>query len=148
MSARDSRPVFRGVIRAKNVLKETASGDQNGRTPMRPYSHDLQKRIIAALEAGERTGQVAARFAVNDRTVRRYRQLLRERGSLAPKPLPGRRRLTAGRETELLVQVQAHPDATLAEHCRRWQAHTGQRLSLATMHRAIGRLNWTVKKSA
>jgi transposase len=115
---------------------------------MRPYSRDLRERIIAALEAGERTGRVAARFAVSDRTVRRYRQVLRERGSLAPKPLPGRHRLTAGREAELLVQVQAHPDATLAEHCRRWQARTGQRLSLATMHRALRRLNWTIKKSA
>jgi transposase-like protein len=65
-------PVFRGVIRAENVLKETASGDQNGNRPMRPYSCDLRERIIAALEAGERTGQVAARFAVNDQTVRRY----------------------------------------------------------------------------
>lgn len=115
---------------------------------MRAYSCDLRERIIAALEAGERTGQVATRFAVSDRTVRRYRQVLRERGSLAPKPLPGRRRLTAGREAELRDQVQAHPDATLADHCRRWQARTGQRLSLPTMHRAIGRLNWTVKKSA
>jgi transposase len=115
---------------------------------MRPYSLDLRERIIAALEAGERTGQVAARFAVSDRTVRRYRQLLREQSSLAPRPIPGRRRLTAGREADVLAQVQADPDATLAEHCRAWQARTGQRLSLATMHRALQRLQWTVKKSA
>jgi transposase len=55
---------------------------------MRPYSRDLRERIIAALEAGERTGQVVARFVVSDRTVRRYRHLLQERGSLTPKPLP------------------------------------------------------------
>jgi transposase len=114
---------------------------------MRPYSRDLRERIIAALEAGERTGQVVARFVVSDRTVRRYRHLLQERGSLTPKPLPVRRRLTAGREAELLVQIQAYPDAKLADHCRRWQARTGQRLNLATMHRAIGRLNWTVRRA-
>lgn len=115
---------------------------------MRPYSHDLRQRIIAALASGQRTGEVAARFVVSDRTVRRYRQVLRERGSLAPRPIPGGRRLLAGREAELLAQVQADPDATLAEHGRTWQTRTGQRLSLATMHRAIRRLDWTVKKSA
>ncbi len=123
-------------------------GDGTVRHAMRPYSQDLRERIIAALEAGERTGQVAARFAVSDRTVRRYWQLLRERATLAPRPIPGRRRLTAGREAELLAQLQAHPDATLAQHGRLWFDRTGQRLSLATMHRAIRRLNWTVKKTA
>lgn len=106
---------------------------------MRPYSHDLRARIIAAVEAGQRTGEVAARFAVSDRTVRRYRQGLRERGSLAPRPIPGGRRL--------LGQLEADPDATLAAHCQTWQARTGQRVSLTTMHRAIRRLDWTVKKS-
>lgn len=114
---------------------------------MRPYSRDLRERIIAALAAGQRTGAVAARFAVSDRTVRRYRQVLRERGSLAPRPIPGRPCLLANQEAALLAQLQADPDATLAEHCQRWAARTGQRLSLATMHRAIRRLAWTVKKS-
>lgn len=114
---------------------------------MRPYSRDLRERILAALESGQRTGEVGARFAVSDRTVRRYRQMLRERGSLAPKPIPGGRRLLAGQDATLAAQLEAEPDAPLAEHCRTWQARTGQRVSLATMHRAIRRLNWTVKKS-
>lgn len=114
---------------------------------MRPYSRDLRERILAALASGQRTGEVAARFVISDRTVRRYRQVLRERGTLRPRPIPGRRRLLADQEPALLAQVQADPDATLARHCQTWQTRTGQRLSLATMHRAIRRLDWTVTKS-
>lgn len=136
------------MVRVGNMLTEATLGDENRSHLMRPYSRDLLERIMVALAAGQRTGLVAARFAVSDRTVRRYRQQLRERGSLTPEPLPGRRRLTAGREAELLAQLRADPDATLTEHCRTWRARTGQRLSLATMQRAIRRLDWTIKKSA
>lgn len=46
----------------------------------------------------------------------------------------------------LLPQLEAHPDATLAEHCQWWEAAHGVQVSSATMSRAMKHLNWTRKK--
>ena len=43
--------------------------------------------------------------------------------------------------------LAAAPDATLAQHCERWAAERGVRVSVATRSRAIRRLGVTVKKS-
>lgn len=116
---------------------------------MRPYSLDLRQRIIAALASGQPVAVVAERFAVSARTVRRYRQQWQEQHTLSPRPIPGRQRLIpVALDEELRQQVASHPDATLREHCQLWAIHTGQRLSPATMCRALQRLAWTVKKSA
>jgi transposase len=46
-----------------------------------------------------------------------------------------------------LAQLQAHPDATLDEHCRLWAEATGQQVSVSTMCRLQQRLGLTRKKS-
>ncbi len=46
----------------------------------------------------------------------------------------------------LLAQVTARPDATLAEHCAAWAAETGVAVSALTKCRALGRLDWPLKK--
>jgi transposase len=47
----------------------------------------------------------------------------------------------------LRAQVLAQPDATLADHCRRWAAEHHVTVSVATMSRAFRRLGITLKKS-
>jgi transposase len=49
-------------------------------------------------------------------------------------------------EAALRAQVAAHPDATLAEHCQRWQETHGVVVSVPTMGRALQRLGMTLKK--
>lgn len=115
---------------------------------MRPFSPDLRHRIIAALDAGQPTSVVAERFAVAPRTVRRYRQRLREHGTLDPTPHPGRHRKIRGADEALLrEQVLAAPDATLREHRLQWHARTGVWVSESTLCRALQRMQLTVKKS-
>jgi transposase len=46
----------------------------------------------------------------------------------------------------LSIQLATHPDATLDEHCRMWEAEHGMKVSSATMSRAIKCLHWTRKK--
>ena len=46
----------------------------------------------------------------------------------------------------LRAQLEAHPDATLQEHCEMWEAHGGIKVSISTMSRTIQRLGWTRKK--
>lgn len=117
---------------------------------MKAYSEDLRLRVLAAVDGGMPRSEVVRVFGVSSATLTRYRRLRRETGGLAPRPRPGRRSeqreaLRAG----LLPRVQAHPDATLAEHCAWWEAARGVRVSPATMSRVILHdLGWTRKKRA
>ena len=116
---------------------------------MKAYSKDLRIRVIDAVDRGLPRGQVAEEFLVSLRTIKRWLQRRRETGNLAvsPRPGPPARKLGPLR-AGLLVQLQAHPAATLEEHCVQWEQATGVRVSTASMSRVITRhLGWTRKKS-
>jgi transposase len=116
---------------------------------MRAYSQDLRERIVRAVESGISRAEVARRFAVSERTVRRYLRRQVTTGSLAPTayrrgPAPA---IRLEQEAALRAQLRAHPDATLEEHCTMWQQEQGRAVSASTMCRAQQRVDWTVKKS-
>ena len=104
---------------------------------------ELRVRVLAALDAGQKSGAVAGRFAVSSAWVRRLRQRRRETGEVAPRPRAPRRGKLAGREAELLAAVAARPDATLAELRR----DLGLPVALSTLCVALRRLGLTRKKS-
>ena len=104
---------------------------------------ELCERIVAAVDAGQRTASVIALFGVNRTTVTRYRQLARLR-QLAPKSIPGRpRQLGTEAKRDLRLQLHLYPDATLGQHCQRWENRHGETPSEATMSREIHRLGGT-----
>jgi len=104
--------------------------------------------VVAAVERGLPRTTVCETFGVSSATITRWVRLHRT-GSMAPRPIPGRPpRLGAALDAGLRAQLQATPDATLAEHCAAWAETTGQTVSLNTMHRAIRRTGWTRKKRA
>ncbi|MDQ3655702.1 MAG: helix-turn-helix domain-containing protein [Chloroflexota bacterium] len=110
-------------------------------------SDDVRERALAAVDAGHRVADVAAFFQNDPSTIYRWRRQRARTGSGLLRPRPGRTRLLgADQETALRAQLAAHPDATLAEQCRRWVAEHGGRLSLSTMRRTILRLGITLKK--
>ncbi len=116
---------------------------------MRAYSQDLRERIVRAVESGLSRAEVARRFSVSERTVRRYLHRCATADSLAPVayrrgPAPA---IPSGHESALLAQLHTHPDATLDEHCALWQQEQGRIVSASTMCRAQRRVGWTVKKS-
>jgi transposase len=112
---------------------------------MSGYSIDLRERIVAAVATGAPQTEVAERFGVSVTTVRRYRRLVEQTGTVQAGARRARSRLV-GDEAGLRAQLEARPDATLAEHCDAWAATHGARPSEATMCRAITRLRWTRKK--
>jgi transposase len=114
---------------------------------MRAYSVDLRARIVRAVGNGLSKAEAARRYEVGLSTVKRYVRL-GAGGSLRPGASTGRPRAldTAG-EAALRAQVAAHPDATVAEHRRLWQAAHGAAPSRATLGRALLRVGWTRKKS-
>jgi transposase len=115
---------------------------------MRAYSDDLRQRILLAVDQGHRQAEIAAAFQVSVATIKRYLKQRRETGHVTVKPIPGRPpKQRAAIEAELPGQLATHKDATLAEHCRLFEATHGQRVSRDTMRRAIDRLGWTWKKN-
>jgi transposase len=115
---------------------------------MKAYGTDLREKVVAAIDRGMSRAAAARTFGVSLSTVKRWLRR-RRAGALAPRPSPGRPpRLGAALDAGLAAQVQAAPDATLAEHCAAWRAATGQSVSPSTMRRAMARLGWTRKKRA
>ena len=114
---------------------------------MRAYSIDLRQRVLHAVDHGTPRAEVAALFQVSLSTIKRYLKQRQVSGSLARKPVPGRpSRYGVALDAGLPAQLTAHDDATLEQHCQRWEHTHGQRVSPATMSRAIARLGWTRKK--
>src|SRR5438105_3462429 len=115
---------------------------------MKAYSPDLRAKILHAIDGGMTRSEAARVFAVGRSTIKRYLQLRRCTGHLAPQRHPGRARLIGtAAQPALQEQWAAHPDAPLAEQCRLWAERTGQALSRATMCRMYRRLAWTRKKA-
>ena len=114
---------------------------------MKAYSEDLRERVVTAVDQGMSRREVVRLFGVSEASIKRYLKLRRETGNLAPKAIPGYPpRKAKMLQERLRPQLEAHPDATLEEHCRLWEAQTGVKVSTSTIRRAILRLRWTWKK--
>ena len=114
---------------------------------MKQYRADFRDRLLRALDAGLARAEAARAFGVSERSIQRWQRRRRETGGAAPAPRPGRPpRIDPAGSLRLAAQLEGAPDATLAEHCDRWAAATGVRVSPATMSRAVRRLGWTRKK--
>ena len=114
---------------------------------MKAYSQDLRQRVVRAVDEGRTRAEIAQLFGISLATIKRYLKQRRESGHLIPKAIPGRPAKKGGAlQVGLGTQLAAHPDMTLDEHCRLWETEHGQRVSTATMSRAITRLGWTRKK--
>jgi len=116
---------------------------------MRAYSQDLRERVVQTVSEGVSQAETARRFKIGLRSVSRWVSTLKHSGSLVPKPRPGRlRAIPREQETGLIAQLEAHPDATLEEHCELWQAKTNRLVSRSSMDRAITRVGWSLKKNS
>lgn len=115
---------------------------------MKPYSADLRERLLGAIDAGLPLAEGARLLGICPSTIRRWRVRQCTEGTAAARPRPGRTpRIGPAQAPALAAQVAAHDDATLAQHCTRWEAEQGVRLSVATMSRTVRRLGITLKKS-
>jgi transposase len=111
----------------------------------RAYSVDLRTRVLRDADAGLSSKELAERYHVSRAWVDALKQRRRETGSFAArKPTKFRGRvLTLDEETRLAALVTARPDATLLE----LRDALPTRAGLATIWRALGRLEFTVKKN-
>jgi len=71
----------------------------------------------------------------------RWRQWRRERGTVATKPRSGRPpKIAPGQYAALQAQIAADPDATLDEHCARWEQTHGTSISSPALSQVLRRL--------
>ena len=116
---------------------------------MKALSLDLRQRIVAALEAGQKRKEIAARFDVSEASVYRLQRQWRRQGDLTPRKHPGRQPAFSSEDLaqlqDLLTQQSDPTGASLADA---WQASSGRRVGLSTLHRALHRLKLSYKKSA
>jgi len=114
---------------------------------MKALSEDLRVRVVEAREAGESIAKVAERFSVSLSSVKRLRRQAREHGRLDFKSPPGRPARFEGDTLDAFAaQLREHNDWTLTQHQQAWQAATGMRVGVSTLHRVCQKLNWTLKK--
>lgn len=113
----------------------------------KPYSLDLRKRVVSAVEGGLSRRQAAELFDVGISTVIRWTRRSRETGSAAAKPMGGDRRsvLVGERRVWLLERVAAEPDLTL-EELRDELAERGIAVGYGTVWRFFEREAITLKK--
>src|SRR5713226_2507493 len=114
---------------------------------MKAYSQDLREKVLRAVDQGKSRREVVNMFGVSRASIKRYLKQRRETGNVLPKPIPGRppKKISLLLAT-LKTQLEAYPDATLEEHCQRWEAREGVKVSTATMSRALQHLGWSRKK--
>ena len=116
---------------------------------MRPYSQDLRKKIIRALEAQDETQEeIAARFSVSPSFVVKLWRRWRTTGSCSARPhAGGRRRSLQPAEATIRRELTRQPDLTLAELCEKVSAAGGAAASPKTMCLELQRLDLPRKKS-
>jgi transposase len=113
---------------------------------MEAYSTDLRRRVAEACDEGGATReQIAARFKVSARWIRKLLERRRETGSIEPRPHGGGRAPAFDAEAagRLRQAVREAPDATLEDLA----ATAGVACGAPATCRALKRLGITRKKS-
>lgn len=112
---------------------------------MSPYSEDLRKRVVDAVDQGDGSLRgLARRFCVSVSFIQRLLRRRRQTGSIRPKPHGGGQPPALDKHgmQRLRQLVGEQPDATLEELRQR----LGADCSLAAICRALKKLGFTRKK--
>jgi transposase len=114
-----------------------------------PYDVALRQRAVLAYERGEGSyAQVAALFALHQRTLERWVARWRIAESVEPQPRGGGW-CSPIDVAVLRVLVREVPDATIHEMCAEYnrRVRRAQRTTPASFHRALVRAGFVVKKN-
>lgn len=113
------------------------------------YSGDLRRRVISAWEAKEGSQrQLAQRFKVSLSFVRNLLRRYQDCGETEAKQRGGYQKPIIQNEHLSIIKsfIEGKNDLVLWELCDRFEEHTGIRVSVTTMHRAVEKLDLRVKK--
>lgn len=115
----------------------------------KPYSQDLRARVVRRVEAGHSRRAAATHFGVSVSFVVNLMTAYRRRGSLAPKPLGGRRHAKLDpHRVFLLRRVAEKDDITMPELAEDLAAACGAKADPASLSRWLIRNGYRFKKNA
>ena len=115
---------------------------------MRPLSQDLRRRIIAARENGEGTGEVSKRFGVSRKSVERFWKEQCQTGHCLPKQIGGyRRSRLAPHDRQLQHWIETQPDLSLVELQERCLKRLAVRIGTTALWHRLRRLGLSHKKN-
>jgi transposase len=115
---------------------------------MPAYPPGLREEVLRVVASGVPFAAAARITGVSRVTVWRWVTEARQTGGVAPAPRTGKHpTITPAEEPALRAQVAAMPNATLAEHCARWAAEQGVKVSRPTMGRALARLGLSTARA-
>jgi transposase len=113
---------------------------------MKPYSEDLRRSIVRAIEGGMSKSAAARLFGVSLSSVKRYLRIAQRGVSLTPKKGGGRPPKTDQTTEKLLEEdVKERPAATVPERRRFLEHATGKALSDSTVKRLLKWLGFSRK---
>jgi len=114
---------------------------------MKPYSEDLRRSIVRAVEVGGTSKSAAARlFGVSLSSVKRYLRLAEQGVSLAPRKGGGRPSKTDQTTEKLLREdVEERPSATVPQRRQFLERTIGKALSDSTVKRLLRKLGFSRK---
>ena len=117
---------------------------------MKPYSEDLRKKIVSAVERGMPKTQAARTFGVSLSSVKRYSRLAAREEPLAPRKGGGRPpKADAAALARLLEGYVARcPYASAHERAAFVRGASGVGLSTSTVRRLLGKLGFSQKNGA
>ena len=114
---------------------------------MNPYSEDLRKKIVEAVDRGMPKIEAARTFGVGISSVKRYVSAARQGRSLVPKKRPGSKpKLDESARKLLEANLEEHPEATLPQRREFLRQVRGVEVSDSTVSRMLKRLGWSRKK--
>jgi len=113
----------------------------------RAYSQDLRERVIGAVEAGASCREAAAVFEVSPSSAIRWVALWRWTGTVAAKPVGGKRSPVDAHKELLLALIAAEPDLTLEEIRGKLRQH-GIVVSASMVWRFFDRHDISFKKKS
>ena len=111
------------------------------------YSVDLRERVIRSWENGHGQSWIGREFGLSLGSVKHYIKRYQNTGKVQPTQQKREQPLITGKQlVALQAQMDADPDATIAQHIERWATSYGVRVGAATMCRALQRANRPRKK--
>jgi transposase len=111
----------------------------------KPYSQDLRERVVRAVEAGASCHEAAVAFEIGVSSAIRWVARWRRTGSVAAKPMGGKRSPLDAHKDWLLALIAEEPDLTLQEIRARLRAR-GILASASSVWRFCDRHGITFKK--
>lgn len=113
-----------------------------------PYSEDLRRRVLAAVDGGLGKWRVHQVFGVSRSTIDDWLALRAETGGVKAKRYDRGRAPLVADTPELRTFLAAHEGKTLAQLALAWEAEQEQPVSVKTFHKTLQRLGYTRKKNA